>query len=191
MWQRRPHLTAAIGIALREPPEVRLRLLEAHAIGATRQIHVVEPPDEAPLIIDVTRTIPGPSQPEWVHHGIGYSPEMHDTNALFDELLAAYRNADDPDRFLREFLMRLDDATTNAVVATERKLDRLDAARARLDAARQIPRPDTSEDGDDDKEHVGDAAQEQDDDQDVEQAENPPKPKKRKAKTPASGSDGP
>src|SRR5918994_6589326 len=99
---------------------------------------------------------------------------MNDTNALFDELLAAYRNADDPDRFLREFLMRLDDATTNAVVATERKLDRLDAARARLDAAREIPRPDTSQDGLDD----------QDDDQDVEPAEDPPKPKKRKAKSP-------
>lgn len=108
---------------------------------------------------------------------------MNDTNALFDDLLAAYRNADDPDRFLREFLMRLDDATTNAVVATERKLDRLDAARARLDAAREIPRPDTSQDGDD--------APEQDDEQEVEQAEDPPKPKKRKAKSPVSGSDGP
>ena len=108
---------------------------------------------------------------------------MHDTNALFDNLLAAYRNADDPDRFLREFLMRLDDATTNAVVATERKLDRLDAARARLDAARQIPRPDTSQDADDD--------QQQDDDQEVEQAEDPPEPKKRKAKRPVAVSDGP
>jgi len=116
---------------------------------------------------------------------------MHDTNALFDNLLAAYRNADDPDRFLREFLMRLDDATTNAVVATERKLDRLDAARARLDAARQIPRPDTSQDGDDDQEPDGDDDQQQDDDQEVEQAEDPPEPKKRKAKRPVAVSDGP
>jgi hypothetical protein len=115
---------------------------------------------------------------------------MHDTNALFDNLLAAYRNADDPDRFLREFLMRLDDATTNAVVATERKLERLDAAKARLDAAREIPRPDTSEDRPDTSPD-GDDDQELDDDQDVEQAENPPEPKKRKAKRPVAGSDGP
>ena len=123
---------------------------------------------------------------------------MNDTNALFDNLLAAYRNADDPDRFLREFLMRLDDATANAVVATERKLDRLDSARARLEAARQMPRPDTSEDGrdasqdvDDDQEQDGDDEQEQDDDQDVEQAEAPPEPTKRKAKRPVAGSDAP
>ena len=110
---------------------------------------------------------------------------MQDTNALFDSLLAAYRNADDPDRFLREFLMRLDDATSNAVVAAERKLDRLDAAKARLDAAREIPRPEASEDG-------AAAAQDVEDEpvQDVEQAEAPPKPRKRKPKSqaPASGS---
>lgn len=116
---------------------------------------------------------------------------MSDTNALFDNLLAAYRNADDPDRFLREFLMRLDDATTNAVVATERKLDRLDAAKARLDAAREIPRtdpsqgsPDASQDGDDDQKQNDD-----DDDQDVAQVEAPPKPKKDKAKRPAAAAD--
>jgi hypothetical protein len=123
---------------------------------------------------------------------------MQDTNALFDNLLAAYRNADDPDRFLREFLMRLDDATTNTVVATERKLDRLDAARARFEAARQIPRsdtsedrPDTSQDVDDDQEQDGDDDQEQNDDQHVEQAEAPPEPKKRKAKRPVAASDTP
>ena len=43
---------------------------------------------------------------------------MDDHNAVFESMLAAYRNADDPDRFLREFLLRLDDATSNAVVAT-------------------------------------------------------------------------
>jgi hypothetical protein len=115
---------------------------------------------------------------------------MPDTNALFDELLAAYRNADDPDRFLREFLLRLDDATTNAVVATERKLDRLDAARARLDAAREIPRPDTSADHSDASQGGGDD-QEQDDDRGVEQAEAPLKPKKGRAKKPAAKSDAP
>jgi hypothetical protein len=122
---------------------------------------------------------------------------MHDTNALFDSLLEAYRNADDPDRFLREFLMRLDDATTNAVVATERKLDRLDAARARLEAARQIPRPDASEDDAADtsqdveapREQRGVDERERDDHREVEQAEARPEPKKRKAKAPASGSD--
>lgn len=111
---------------------------------------------------------------------------MADTNALFDELLAAYRKADDPDRFLREFLMRLDDATSNAVVATERKLDRLDAARARLEAARQIAQPDAAEDGDDDEAQVGgdDEAQDevQDEDQDAEQSEPPPAPRKGRAK---------
>src|SRR5436309_871321 len=130
---------------------------------------------------------------------------MQDTKALFDSLLAAYRDADDPDRFLREFLMRLDDATANAVVATERKLDRLDAARARLEAARQVPRPDTSAEGaadasqdvKDDFEQAGDNAQEQngdddrerDDHRDAEQAEAPPAPKRRKAKSPTSGSN--
>ena len=113
---------------------------------------------------------------------------MPDTNELFDNLLAAYRNADDPDRFLREFLMRLDDATTNAVVAAERKLDRLDAAKARLDAAREIPRPDAPQDGPDASQD-GDDGPEQDDDQDVEQAEAPPKPKEGKAKKPAAASD--
>lgn len=120
---------------------------------------------------------------------------MQDTNALFDSLLAAYRNADDPDRFLREFLMRLDDATANAVVAAERKLDRLDAARARLEAAREIPRPDVSEDGADAPEDVaddgvqeGDDEPEQDDPEAVEQAEAPPEPTKRKARSPASAS---
>jgi hypothetical protein len=124
---------------------------------------------------------------------------MADTNALFDNLLAAYRKADDPDRFLREFLMRLDDATTNAVVATERKLDRLDAAKARLDAARQVPRPNTSDDGADtsadaeddqepddvdDWEEDGDDEYEEEEDQpDVEQAEAQPEPNKRRAKT--------
>ena len=118
---------------------------------------------------------------------------MQDTNELFDTLLAAYRNADDPDRFLREFLMRLDDATANAVVAAERKLDRLDAARARLEAARQIPRPDVSEngaeasqDGDGDGERDAADDQEQDDPQDVEEPEASPAPKKRKPKSPAS-----
>src|SRR5215217_4579740 len=105
---------------------------------------------------------------------------MHDTNALFDNLLAAYRNADDPDRFLREFLLRLDDATSNAVVATERKLDRLDAAKARLDAAREIPRPETSKDGD--------AVEEQE--EPAEASPKPkPKPRKAKAKAPAAASD--
>jgi hypothetical protein len=109
---------------------------------------------------------------------------MHDTNALFDEMLAAYRSSDDPDRFLREFLIRLDDATTNAVVATERKLDRLDAAKARLDAAREIARPDApeaSQDGD---------VPEPEEDQEVEQLEEPPAPKKRKPKKPAAASSG-
>src|SRR5918994_4739702 len=107
---------------------------------------------------------------------------MTDTNALFDDLLAAYRNADDPDRFLREFLMRLDDATTNAVVAAERKLDRLDAAKARLDAARETPRPDASEDGSDASKDVEDEPerdsddQQRDEDEDAEEAETPPEP---------------
>src|SRR5215218_9163046 len=101
---------------------------------------------------------------------------MTDTNALFDDLLAAYRNADDPDRFLRELLMRLDDATGNAVVATERKLDRLDAAKARLDAARKIARPDASQDGD------VEPQQEEDEDADpVEPTKAKPKAKKAKA----------
>jgi hypothetical protein len=111
---------------------------------------------------------------------------MTDTTALFDELLAAYRNADDPDRFLREFLLRLDDATSNAVLATEHKLDRLDAAKARLDAARQIARPDTSEDSVDTSQ---DGDDQQQDDDDVEQAEAPPKPKKGKGKRPVAASD--
>lgn len=110
---------------------------------------------------------------------------MQDTNALFDNVLASYRNADDPDRFLRELLMRLDDATTNAVVAAERKLDRLDAARARLQAAREIPRPDTSQAVDDEPEQ--DVEDEQpDDDGDAEPAEAAPEPKKRKAKRPVA-----
>ncbi len=113
---------------------------------------------------------------------------MPDTNELFDKLLAAYRNADDPDRFLREFFMRLDDATSNAVVAAERKLDRLDAAKARLDAARQIPRSDTSQDRPDTSPD-GDDEQDQDDDQDVEQAEASPQPKTGKVKRPAAGAD--
>jgi hypothetical protein len=112
---------------------------------------------------------------------------MTDTTALFDELLAAYRNADDPDRFLREFLLRLDDATSNAVVATERKLDRLDAAKARLDAARKITHPDTSEDSVDMSQDGDD--QQLDDNDDVEQAEAPPEPKKRKGKRPVAASD--
>jgi hypothetical protein len=108
---------------------------------------------------------------------------MQDTNELFDTLLAAYRNADDPDRFLREFLMRLDDATANAVVAAERKLDRLDAARARLEAARQIPRPDVSENGAEASQNGDEAADDraQDDPEDAEEAEAPA-PKKRKPK---------
>jgi outer membrane biosynthesis protein TonB len=114
---------------------------------------------------------------------------MPDTNELFDDLLAAYRNADDPDRFLREFMMRLDDATANAVVATERKLDRLDAAKARLDAAREIPRPDAPEDGAEPPQAV-EEDQEPDDQPDVEEeAEAPPAPKKRRAKKPAPESD--
>lgn len=121
---------------------------------------------------------------------------MPDTNALFDSLLAAYRTADDPDRFLRELMMRLDDATSNAVVAAERKLDRLDAARARLEAAREIPRPDASEDGaeapqdvEDDSEPEGDQEQEEDEPQDVEE-EAPPAPRKRRTKSSPSGTDG-
>jgi hypothetical protein len=112
---------------------------------------------------------------------------MQDTNALFDSLLAAYRNADDPDRFLREFLMRLDDATANAVVAAERKLDKLDAARARLEAAREIPRPDASDDGadapqdvEDDDEPVEDEPEPEPEPQDREEDEAPPPPKQRK-----------
>jgi hypothetical protein len=112
---------------------------------------------------------------------------MSDTKALFDELLASYRNAEDPDRFLREFLLRLDDATSNAVVATERKLDRLDAAKARLDAARKIPRPDASEDPVDTSQN-GDDPQ-KDDNDDVEQADAPPKPKRGKAKGPMAASN--
>jgi hypothetical protein len=108
---------------------------------------------------------------------------MSDNNALFESMLAAYRSSDDPDRFLREFLLRLDDATTNAVVATERKLDRLDAAKARLDAAREIPRPDTSADAEE--------APEPDEGRAEEPAEEPPpKPKKPRAKKkPAAASD--
>jgi hypothetical protein len=135
---------------------------------------------------------------------------MSDTNALFSELLAAYRNADDPDRFLREFLLRLDDATTNAVVATERKLDRLDAARARLDAAREVPRPDTSyDDGDEEQEQervqaddeaVGEADDEavgEADDEAVGEADDeavedeaPAEPKKRRPKKQVAASNG-
>ena len=122
---------------------------------------------------------------------------MPDTNALFDSLLAAYRTADDPDRFLRELMMRLDDATSNAVVAAERKLDRLDAARARLEAAREIPRPDASEDGadapqdiEDEPEPDGDQEQEVEEPQDVEEAEAPPAPRKRRTKSSPSGTDG-
>ena len=114
---------------------------------------------------------------------------MQDNNALFDELLAAYRSADDPDRFLREFLLRLDDATSNAVVATERKLDRLDAARARLDAAREIPRPELSPEDDGDPEAEGDdQAQDDapDDAPDEELAEAPTEAKKRVTKKPVS-----
>jgi hypothetical protein len=96
---------------------------------------------------------------------------MTDHNALFDSLLAAYRSSDDPDRFLREFLLRLDDATTNAVVATERKLDRLDAAKARLDAAREIARPDTSAPVEEEE-----PAEEEPEPE----AEEPPKPKPKK-----------
>ena len=114
---------------------------------------------------------------------------MQDHNALFDSMLAAYRDADDPDRFLREFLLRLDDATSNAVVATERKLDRLDAARARLEAAREIPRAGTSEDVDDPPREAEDE-QPQDAREDIEQAEAPPAPKKRRPKAPAPSSDG-
>jgi hypothetical protein len=38
----RPYLPADIRVARRQPPEVRLCLLEAHAVGATSQIDVVE-----------------------------------------------------------------------------------------------------------------------------------------------------
>ena len=104
---------------------------------------------------------------------------MSETNALFDSMLAAYRNADDPDRFLRELLMRLDDSTTNAVVAAERKLERLDAAKARLDAAREIARPDASLDADEDEEQEAPQDEEPEEPQD----EEPPKPKKAKARS--------
>jgi hypothetical protein len=119
---------------------------------------------------------------------------MRDTNELFNEVLEAYRNADDPDRFLREFLIRLDDATSNAVVATERKLDRLDAARARLDAAREIPRPDMSEEISDttedfEGEPLPDVNDEepQDEVQDLEPAEDPPKKRRASKKAPGKG----
>ena len=129
--------------------------------------------------------------------------DMTETNALFDSMLAAYRNADDPDRFLRELLMRLDDSTTNAVVAAERKLERLDAAKARLDAAREIARPDASSDADDepvDEEPQDEEPQEEADeepaeepegepDEDEEPIEEPPKPKKTRAKKRVAASD--
>src|SRR5215212_2191384 len=99
---------------------------------------------------------------------------MHDTNALFDNLLAAYRNADDPDRFLREFLMRLDDATSNAVAATERKLERLDAG----DDLELGGGDDLELGGGDDLEPDRGGDLERDDEQDVEQAETPLAPKK-------------
>jgi hypothetical protein len=127
---------------------------------------------------------------------------MPDNNALFDELLEAYRNADDPDRFLRQFLIRLEDATSNAVVAAERKLERLDAARARLDAAREIARPDESQDGPDssqdiddepepdvDEEREPDVDDEQAQDDDLEQDED--RPKKRKVKKTVAATDAP
>ena len=127
---------------------------------------------------------------------------MQNTNALFDELLEAYRTSDDPDRFLREFLLRLEDVTSNAVVATERKLERLDAAKARLDAAREIPRADTSEEPqdrsrEDDDEQPPDVRDEQQPDvddeqeahQDQEQVDEPPR--KRKAKRAVAGSKAP
>ena len=47
---------------------------------------------------------------------------MSDGNALFDDLLEACRHASDPERFRREIVMRLEDSTTNAVTAAERKL---------------------------------------------------------------------
>ena len=108
---------------------------------------------------------------------------MSDHNALFDSLLAAYRSSDDPDRFLREFLLRLDDATTNAVVATERKLDRLDAAKARLDAAREIARPDTSAPVEEDEPPDEEPVEEEPVEEEPEpEAEAPPARKKAKPK---------